>query len=127
MGTVRVRPEIFKAYFEIGQEFKIPVVVSKDYKAEVLSQNFDKSNIDASQIIWVDKIYGKSNDSPIDLKSWENFYSSQALTLLDKKSEKEFSLIEKKYFNEWQKELEMYHSGGGKESLEYVTFLMQKK
>ena len=74
MGTVRVRPEIFKAYFEIGQEFKIPVVVSKDYKAEVLSQNFDKSNIDASQIIWVDKIYGKSNDSPIDLKSWENFY-----------------------------------------------------
>ena len=37
-------------------------------------QNFDKSNIDASQIIWVDKIYGKSNDSPIDLKSWENFY-----------------------------------------------------
>ena len=60
-------------------------------------------------------------------QSWENFYSSQALTLLDKKSEKEFSLIEKKYFNEWQKELEMYHSGGGKESLEYVTFLMQKK
>ena len=36
-------------------------------------------------------------------------------------------LIEKKYFDEWQKELEMYHSGGGKESLDYVTFLIQKK
>ena len=62
-----------------------------------------------------------------DKKSWEIFYSSQALTLLDKKSEKNISLIEKKYFDEWQKELEMYHSGGGKESLDYVTFLIQKK
>ena len=62
-----------------------------------------------------------------DKKSWEIFYSSQALTLLDKKSEKNISLIEKKYFDEWQKELEMYHRGGGKESLDYVTFLIQKK
>tara|TARA_Y100000588_G_scaffold385124_1_gene477759 strand:- start:664 stop:1413 length:750 start_codon:yes stop_codon:yes gene_type:complete len=62
-----------------------------------------------------------------DKKSWEIFYSSQALTLLDIKSERNISLFEKKYFDEWKKELEMYHSGGGKESLEYVTFLMQKK
>ncbi len=61
-----------------------------------------------------------------DKKSWENFYSSQAITLLDKKSERTFSIQEKKHFDEWKKELEMYHSGGGKESLEYVTFLMQK-
>lgn len=74
MGAVRVRPEIFQAYFEIGQEFNLPVVVSKDYKEEVLSKIFDKSKIDISQIIWVDKIYSKSNDSPIDIKNWESFY-----------------------------------------------------
>ena len=61
-----------------------------------------------------------------DKKSWENFYSSQAITLLDKKSQRNFTVQEKKQVDEWKKELEMYHSGGGKESLEYVTFLIQK-
>ncbi|MED5579936.1 MAG: class I SAM-dependent methyltransferase [Nitrospinota bacterium] len=61
-----------------------------------------------------------------DNKSWDDFYSSQALTLLEKKSENSISIQEKKSFDKWKKELEMYHSGGGKESLEYVTFLMQK-
>ena len=61
-----------------------------------------------------------------DKKSWEDFYSSQALTLLEKKSENNILIQEKRSFDEWQKEVEMYHCEGGKKSLEYATFLMQK-
>ena len=36
----------------------------------------DTSKFDPSKLYWVEKIYQKSDDSPIDFQSWKNFYTA---------------------------------------------------
>ena len=93
---------------------------------ESLNKNNKLKTIEESIKLYQDLGFSVKKTFIEDKKSWENFYSSQAITLLDKKSQRNFTVQEKKQVDEWKKELEMYHSGGGKESLEYVTFLIQK-
>ena len=70
MGAVLVRQDITKAYFEIGEEFRIPVLAATIFKDLV---NLD--GIDESKIVWVQKVYQKSDDTPIDRENWDIFYS----------------------------------------------------
>ena len=51
MGAVLVRQDITKAYFEIGEEFRIPVLAASIFKDLV---NLD--GIDESKIVWVQKV-----------------------------------------------------------------------
>ena len=71
MGAVLVRQDITKAYFEIGEEFRIPVLAATIFKDLV---NLD--DIDESKIVWVQKVYQKSDDTPIDRENWDIFYSN---------------------------------------------------
>jgi hypothetical protein len=71
MGAVLVRQDITKAYFEIGEEFRIPVLAATIFKDLV---NLD--GIDESKIVWVQKVYQKSDDTPIDKENWDIFYSN---------------------------------------------------
>jgi len=71
MGAVLVRQDITKAYFEIGEEFRIPVLAASIFKDLV---NLD--GIDESKIVWVQKVYQKSDDTPIDKENWDIFYSN---------------------------------------------------
>ena len=71
MGAVLVRQDITKAYFEIGEEFRIPVLAATIFKDLV---NLD--DIDESKIVWVQKVYQKSDDTPIDKENWDIFYSN---------------------------------------------------
>jgi len=71
MGAVLVRQDITKAYFEIGEEFRIPVLAATIFKDLV---NLD--GIDESKIVWVQKVYQKSDDTPIDRENWDIFYSN---------------------------------------------------
>ena len=71
MGAVLVRQDITKAYFEIGEEFRIPVLAATVFKDLV---NLD--GIDESKIVWVQKVYQKSDDTPIDRENWDIFYSN---------------------------------------------------
>ena len=74
MGALRSRLDTYQAYIEIGQEFDIPVLLSKEYENTISINDVDKSNIDISKLIWVNKIYSKTDDSSIDEESWEKFY-----------------------------------------------------
>ena len=71
MGAVLVRQDITKAYFEIGEEFRIPVLAATIFKDLV---NLD--DIDESKIVWVQKVYQKSDNTPIDRENWDIFYSN---------------------------------------------------
>ena len=76
MGAVRVTPEIFQAYFEVGHEYNLPILLSKELKEVINNGTIDTSKFDPSKLYWAEKIYQKSDDSPIDFQSWKNFYTA---------------------------------------------------
>ena len=76
MGAVRVTPEIFQAYFEVGDEYNLPILLSKELKEVINNGTIDTSKFDPSKLYWAEKIYQKSDDSPIDFQSWKNFYTA---------------------------------------------------
>lgn len=71
MGAVLVRQDFTKAYFEVGEEFRLPVLAPSAYKELI-----DLDGIDESKIVWVEKIYQKSDDTPIDRENWNAFYTN---------------------------------------------------
>mgnify|MGYP001167015695 FL=1 len=73
MGAVTVRPDIVQAYFEVGHEHNLPILLSKEF--ESIIEVIDASKFDTSKLVWAEKIYQKSDDSPIDYPSWKKFYS----------------------------------------------------
>lgn len=58
--------------------------------------------------------------------SWESFYAPQARSILENRLEYSDSSEAISTLAHWQDELEMYHSGGGKESLGYACFLLRR-
>ncbi len=75
MGAVRATPEIFQAYFELGHEYNLPILLSKKFKKVINDGTIDISKFDASKLCWAEKIYEKSPDSSIDFRSWKKFYT----------------------------------------------------
>ena len=75
MGSVRANSEIFQAYFEVGHENSLPILLSKQIKHETEDGTLDTSKFDTSKLLWAEKIYQKSDDSPIDSNSWKKFYT----------------------------------------------------
>lgn len=71
MGAVLVRQDFTKAYFEVGEEFRLPVLAPTAFKDLI-----DLDGIDESKIVWVEKIYQKSDDTPIDRENWNAFYTN---------------------------------------------------
>ena len=76
MGSVRVTPEIFQAYFEVGHEYNLPILLSKELKGVIKDGTIDTSKFETSKLLWAEKIYQKSDDSPIDFRSWKKFYTN---------------------------------------------------
>ena len=58
--------------------------------------------------------------------SWESYYAPQAHTILENRVEFQDSSSVLSTLTHWQNELELYHSGGGKESLGYACYLLRK-
>ena len=72
MGSVTVTPEIVQAYFEVGHENSLPILLSKEFRDII--EVIDTTKFDTSKLFWAEKIYQKSDDSPIDYQSWKKFY-----------------------------------------------------
>jgi ubiquinone/menaquinone biosynthesis C-methylase UbiE len=58
--------------------------------------------------------------------SWESYYAPQARSIMENRSEYRNSSDALSTLNQWQNELELYHSGGGRESLGYACFLLRR-
>ncbi len=58
--------------------------------------------------------------------SWESYYAPQAHAILENRLECQDSSTALSTLTQWQSELELYHSGGGKESLGYACFLLRR-
>ncbi len=58
--------------------------------------------------------------------SWESYYAPQAHSILENRLEYQNSSDALSTLTQWQNELELYHSGGGKESLGYACFLLRR-
>ncbi len=58
-------------------------------------------------------------------KSWEDFYTPQAQAILENRHEYKGSTEEQSKLDQWQNELELYHTAGGKESLGYAYFILR--
>ena len=63
--------DIVQAYFELGHEHNLPILLSKEF--ESIIGVIDTSKFDTSKLV-AEKIYQKSDDSPIDYPSWK-FYT----------------------------------------------------
>ena len=72
MGSVTVTPEIVQAYFEVGHEHRLPILLSKEFR-DILKV-IDTTLFEPSKLVWAEKIYQKLADSPIDYQSWKTFY-----------------------------------------------------
>ncbi|MDA0999784.1 MAG: class I SAM-dependent methyltransferase [bacterium] len=57
---------------------------------------------------------------------WEEFYAGQARAILENRKEYQGSSGEQATLNEWQKELEIFHHEGGRQSLGYACFIMRR-
>ncbi|MEK6712465.1 MAG: class I SAM-dependent methyltransferase [Nitrospinota bacterium] len=57
--------------------------------------------------------------------SWEAFLAPQARVVLENRREQPLSPEAKGVLDRWQEELELFHTGGGRETLAYVTFLLR--
>jgi SAM-dependent methyltransferase len=58
-------------------------------------------------------------------EAWENYFAPQARAILENRMEHKDSLEAQAALDRWQEELDLYHSGGGKEALGYAYFLLQ--
>jgi cyclopropane fatty-acyl-phospholipid synthase-like methyltransferase len=58
-------------------------------------------------------------------KSWEDFYTPQAQAILENRHEFTGSSEAQSKLDQWQNELELYHTAGGKESLGYACFILR--
>ena len=58
--------------------------------------------------------------------SWESYYAPQAHAIMENRLEYQDSSSALSTLTQWQKELELYHSGGGRESLGYACFLLRR-
>ena len=74
MGAVRATPKTLQAYLEVGNKFQLPVQISEDYKSILDNKLIDFTRIDKSKILFVKKIYGKQDDTPINYEEWMIFY-----------------------------------------------------
>ena len=74
MGAVRATPKTLQAYLEVGNKFQLPVQISEEYKSILDNQLIDFKRIDKSKILFVKKIYGKQDDTPINHEEWMIFY-----------------------------------------------------
>ena len=72
MGSVTVTPEIVQAYFEVGHEHSLPILLSKEFRDII--KVIDTTKFDPSKLFWAEKIYQKLDDSPIDYQNWKTFY-----------------------------------------------------
>ena len=57
--------------------------------------------------------------------SWESFYAPQARAILESRRESGLSSRERETLDRWQRELELFHIGGGREVLAYASFLLR--
>ena len=57
--------------------------------------------------------------------SWENFFAPQARSILENRREYANSREDQDMLDKWQQDLEIYHQGGGKQLLNYATFLLR--
>jgi SAM-dependent methyltransferase len=57
--------------------------------------------------------------------SWEAYYAPQAKVILENRREHSGSSGELSVLDQWQKDLHLYHTGGGKESLGYAYYLLR--
>ncbi len=76
MGAVRATPKTLQAYLEVGNKFRLPVQISEEYKSILDNKLIDFTKIDKSKILFVKKIYGKQDDSPINYEEWMKFYKN---------------------------------------------------
>ncbi len=57
--------------------------------------------------------------------AWEDFLAPQARVILENRREFADSREARETLDAWQRDLEIYHEGGGKELLGYATFLLR--
>lgn len=57
---------------------------------------------------------------------WEEFYAGQARAILENRREYQESSGDQVTLNGWQKELEIFHNEGGRQSLGYACFIMRR-
>ena len=57
--------------------------------------------------------------------SWEAFFAPQAQVILESRRAPGLSPEAKGVLDRWQKELELFHGGGGREALAYAAFLLR--
>lgn len=74
MGAVRATPKTLQAYLEVGNKFQLPVQISEDFKSILDNKLIDFTRIDKSKILFVKKIYGKQDNTPINYEEWMIFY-----------------------------------------------------
>jgi SAM-dependent methyltransferase len=59
-------------------------------------------------------------------EAWESFYAPQARALLEMRRDSNGAAPERAALDQWQKELELFHSGGGKEVIGYACYLLRR-
>ncbi len=58
--------------------------------------------------------------------AWESFLAPQARSIIENRREYADSAAAQEVLDSWQRDLEMYHEGGGKQLLHYTTFLLRR-
>ena len=58
--------------------------------------------------------------------AWESFLAPQARAIIENRLEYADSSEARDMLDEWQRDLEVYHEGGGKQLLGYATFLLRR-
>ena len=124
MGAVKATPEIFQAYFEVGHENRLPILLSKEFKQVIEDGTLDISKFDISKLLWAEKIYQKADDSPIDYKNWKKFYAE---VLNDIKPGFNILLVHLGYDNEELRAIMVDHPGWGSKWRELDLEILQDK
>lgn len=110
MGAVRATPKTLQAYLEVGNKFQLPVQISEDYKSILDNKLIDFTRIDKSKLLFVKKIYGKQDDTPINYEEWMIFYKK---VLDDIKSGLNVLLVHVGYDNDELKAITVDHPHWG--------------
>lgn len=122
MGSVTVTPEIVQAYFEVGHENSLPILLSKEFRDII--EVIDTTKFDTSKLFWAEKIYQKSDDSPIDYQSWKKFYIN---VISDIKPGLNVLLVHLGYDNEELKAITIDHPNYGSTWRELDFKILQDK
>ena len=108
MGSVTVTPEIVQAYFEVGHEHSLPILLSKEFRDII--KVIDTTKFDPSKLFWAEKIYQKLDDTPIDYQNWKTFYMN---AITDIKPGLNVLLVHLGYDNEELKAITIDHPNYG--------------